>query len=164
MADEAEGRAAVLAAGEEGGGPTEGAGRRFSKHSKDKRPDQPQVVIGMAMTREGVPVRCWTFPGNSADKLIMRTIRDDLAGRCLNRVVWVADSGFNSLANRAYLQRGGGHCVLAERLRRGSQEARTALSRAGRYRRVAGNLEVKEVRLGDGALAERCARGPRSTA
>lgn len=154
-ADEAEGRAALLAAGEEGGGPTEGAGRRFSKHSKDKRPDQPQVVIGMAVTREGVPVRCWTFPGNSSDKLIMRTIRDDLAGWRLNRVVWVADSGFNSLANRAYLQRGGGHYVLAERLRRGSAETRAALSRAGRYRRVAGNLEVKEVRLGDGARAER---------
>ena len=154
-ADEAEGRAAVLAAGEEGGGPTEGAGRRFNKHSKDKRPDQPQVVIGMAVTREGVPVRCWTFPGNSSDQLIMRTIRDDLAGWCLNRVVWVADSGFNSVANRAYLQRGGGHYVLAERLRRGSREARAALARAGRYQRVAGNLEVKEVRLGAGARAER---------
>jgi len=155
MADEAERRAAVAAAGAEGGGPTEGAGRRFSKHSKDKRPDQPQVVIGMAVTREGVPVRCWTFPGNSSDQLIMRTIRDDLAGWRLNRVVWVADSGFNSVAGRAYLKRGGGHYVLAERLRRGSAEARAALSRAGRYRRVAGNLQVKEVRLKDGARAER---------
>jgi hypothetical protein len=153
--DEAEGRAAVAAAGEHGGGPDEAASRRFNQHSKDKRPDQPQVVIGMAVTREGVPVRCWTFPGNSSDKSIMRTIRDDLAGWCLNRVVWVADSGFNSVANRAYLQRGGGHYVLAERLRRGSAEARAALARAGRYRRVAGNLEVKEVRLGDGALAQR---------
>lgn len=45
--------------------------------------------------------------------------------------------------------------MLTERLRRGSAEARAALSRAGRYRRVAGNLEVKEVRLGDGARAER---------
>ncbi len=155
MADEAEGRAAVLAAGEKGGGPIEAAGRRFSRHSKDKRPDQPQVVIGMAVTREGIPVRCWTFPGNSSDKLIMRTIRDDLAGWRLARVVWVADSGFNSVANRAYLQKGGGHYVLAERVRRGSVEARAALSRAGRYRHVAGNLEVKEVRLGDGALAQR---------
>jgi len=100
-------------------------------------------------------VRCWTFPGNASDQLIMRTIRDDLAGWKLNRVVWVADSGFNSVANRAYLQRGGGHYVLAERLRRGSAEARAALSRAGRYREVTGNLAVKEVRLGDGARAQR---------
>ena len=62
--------------------------------------------------------------------------------------MWVADSGFASVANRAYLQRGGGHYVLAERLRSGSVEARAALARAGRYRQVAGNLQVKEVRLG----------------
>jgi len=154
-ADEAEARAAAAATGEAEGGPSEAATRRFSKHSKDKRPDQPQVVIGMAVTREGIPVRCWTFPGNASDQLIMRTIRDDLAGWRLNRVVWVADSGFNSAANRAYLQRGGGHYVLAERLRSGSAEARAALSRAGRYQKVAGNLEVKEVRLGEGARGQR---------
>jgi hypothetical protein len=154
-ADEEEGRAAAALAGEHGGGPREAATRRFSKHSKDKRPDLPQVVIGMAVTREGIPVRCWTFPGNSSDQLIMRAIRDDLAGWKLNRVVWVADSGFASVANRAYLQRGGGHYVLAERLRSGSAEARAAISRAGRYQQVAGNLTVKEVRIGDGARAQR---------
>jgi hypothetical protein len=132
------------------GGPAEAAVRRFSRHSKDKRPDLPQVVIGMAVTREGVPVRCWTFPGTTSDQLIIRTIHDDLAGWKLSRVLWVADRGFSSEANRAYLQRGGGHYVIAERLRNGSAEARAALSRAGRYQQVAGNLEVKEVRLGEG--------------
>jgi transposase len=66
------------------------------------------VVIGMAVTACGVPVRYWTFPGNTSDQVIIRTIKDDLAGWMLNRVVWVADRGFNSVANRAYLQRGGG--------------------------------------------------------
>src|SRR3954464_10855857 len=28
-------------------------------HSKDHRPDLPQVVIGLAVTREGIPVRVW---------------------------------------------------------------------------------------------------------
>jgi Transposase DDE domain len=154
-ADEEEARAAAATLGEADSGPSEAATRRFSRHSKDKRPDLPQVVIGMAVTGEGIPVRCWTFPGNASDQLIMRTIRDDLAGWRLNRVVWVADSGLNSSANRAYLQRGGGHYVLAERSRRGSLEARAALARAGRYQRVAGNLAVKEVRLGDGARGQR---------
>jgi IS4 transposase len=113
------------------------------------------VVIGMAVTREGIPVRCWTFPGNASDQLIMRRVHDDLAGWKLNRVLWVADRGFSSVANRAYLQRGGGHYVLAERLRGGSTETRAALARAGRYQKVAGNLEVKEVRLGEGLRAPR---------
>jgi len=146
--DEAEARAA--AAGEAQGGPEEAATRRFSRHSKDKRADLPQVVIGMAVTREGIPVRCWTFPGNAPDQLIIRTIHDDLAGWKLNRVLWVADRGFASVANRAYLQKGGGHYVIAERLRNGSAAAREALARAGRYREVADNLRVKEVRLGEG--------------
>jgi hypothetical protein len=137
------------------GGPREEATRRFNKHSKDHRPDLPQVVIGMAVTAEGVPVRCWTFSGNTSDQAIIRTIRDDLAGWMLNRVVWVADRGFNSVANRAYLQRGGGHYVVAEKLRNASGEAQAALGRAGRYHVAAGNLRVKEVRVGDGARQQR---------
>ena len=150
--DEVEAQAAAAV---EDGGPSEAALRRFSRHSKDKRPDLPQVVIGMAVTAEGVPVRCWTFPGNSSDQAIIRTIHDDLAGWRLNRVVWVADSGFASVANRAYLQRGGGHYVLAEKLRSASEKVQAVLARAGRYQQVAGNLGVKEIRLGDGARAER---------
>jgi hypothetical protein len=38
--------------------------RRFGK-SKDSRPDLPQIVIGLAVTREGIPVRCWVWPGNT---------------------------------------------------------------------------------------------------
>ena len=139
----------------ENSGPEERATRRFNKHSKDHRPDLPQVVIGMAVTSEGVPVRCWTFPGNTSDQVIIRTIKNDLAGWMLNRVVWVADRGFNSVANRAYLQRGGGHYVVAEKLRHASAEAKEALSRPGRYAHVAGNLSVKEVRVGEGARAQR---------
>jgi len=137
------------------GGPVESATRRFNKHSKDHRPDLPQVVLGMAVTAEGVPVRCWTFPGNTSDQVIIRTIKDDLAGWMLNRVVWVADRGFNSVANRAYLQRGGGHYVVAEKLRSASGEAKEALARPGRYHVAAGNLEVKEVVVGDGERRQR---------
>jgi Transposase DDE domain len=136
-------------------GPQQAARRRFSKHSKDHRPDLPQVVIAMAVTAEGVPVRCWTFPGTASDQRIIRRVRDDLAGWRLHRVVWVADSGFNSAANRAYLQHGGGSWVLAERLRGADAEARQALGRQGRYRSVAGNLRVKEVWVGQGARAQR---------
>jgi transposase len=102
-----------------------------------------------------VPVRCWTFPGNASDQVIIRTIKDDLAGWMLNRVVWVADRGFNSVGNRAYLQRGGGHYVVAEKLRNASGEAKEALARPGRYQVAAGNLQVKEVRVGEGARSQR---------
>lgn len=79
----------------------------------------------------------------------------DLAGWMLNRVVWVCDSSFNSGENRAYLQRGRVHYIVAERVRGGSKEAKDALARAGRYHKVAGNLELKEVRLGSGPRSQR---------
>ncbi len=129
---------------DEAANPAESATRTFG-HSKDFRTDLPQVVIAMAVTRDGVPVRCWTFAGNTADAAIIRTIKDDLAGWNLHRLVWVADRGFASAANRAYLTRGGGHYIHAEKLRHTSTEAAAALARPGRYRTVADNLRVKEV-------------------
>lgn len=65
---------------------------------KDFRADLPQVVILMAVIRDGVPVWCWTFSGNTGDQPIMRTITDDLGGWNLRRLVWVADRGFASAA------------------------------------------------------------------
>jgi hypothetical protein len=129
--------------------PTE-AGTRAFGHSKDHRPDLPQVVIAMAVTRDGVPVRCWSFPGNTADTAIIRTVKDDLGGWGLRRLVWVADRGFASAANRAYLTRGGGHYIHAEKLRHTNTEAAAALARPGRYRTVADNLRVKEVQVAPG--------------
>ncbi len=142
--------------------PVEQATRAFG-HSKDHRGDLPQVVIAMAVTRDGVPVRCWTFPGNENDQRIIRTVKDDLAGWNLHRLVWVADRGFASAANRAYLTRGGGHYIHAEKLRHTNAEAAAALARAGRYKTVADNLRVKEVAVApggdgdgdDGARAQR---------
>jgi len=133
--------------------PAEQGARRFG-HSKDLRTDLPQVVIAMAVTRDGVPVRCWTFPGNTADTSIIRTVTGDLAGWALRRMVWVADRGFASAANRAYLTRGGGHYIHAEKLRHTNAEATAALARPGRYRTVAGNLRVKEVAVAPGGAGD----------
>jgi len=133
--------------------PVESEKRAFG-HSKDFRTDLPQVVIAMAVTRDGVPVRCWTFPGNTADTSIIRTVKDDLAGWNLHRMVWVADRGFASAANRAYLTRGGGHYIHAEKLRNTNGEAAAALARPGRYRTVAGNLRVKEVAVAPGGKGD----------
>jgi len=84
--------------------PTE-AGTRAFGHSKDHRPDLPQVVIAMAVTRDGVAVQCWTFPADTADTAIIRTVKDDLGGWGLRRLVRVADRGFARAANQAYLTR-----------------------------------------------------------
>jgi hypothetical protein len=123
--------------------------------SKDHRDDLPQVVIGMAVTRTGIPIRVWCWPGSQSDQELIRQVKDDLRAWKLGRVVWVADRGFASAENRRYLQRAGGHYILGEKLRGNNKEAQAALSRQGRYHEIAGNLRVKEVRLDDGVMRDR---------
>ncbi|MGH3452677.1 MAG: IS1634 family transposase [Haloechinothrix sp.] len=127
--------------------------RRYG-HSKDHRPDLPQIVIGLAVTREGIPVRVWCWPGNTNDQTVLPEVKDGLRGWRLGRVVTVVDRGFSSDANLAYLQRAGGHWIAGERMRDGSADALEALSRQGRYQSVRDNLRVKEVRV-DGSPGKR---------
>ena len=137
--------------------PSDGAARGFRTygHSKDHRADLPQVVIGLAVTRTGIPIRVWTWPGNANDQALIRQVKEDLRAWRLGRVVWVADRGFDSAQNRRYLQRGGDHYILGEKLRSESAEAKAALARQGRYRAVAGDLEVKEVVIDEGTMRDR---------
>ncbi|MFZ2172691.1 MAG: IS1634 family transposase [Rhodococcus sp. (in: high G+C Gram-positive bacteria)] len=137
--------------------PADGAtvGFRTWGRSKDHRADLPQIVIGMAVTRGGIPVRVWCWPGNTNDSALIRQVKDDLRAWKLTRVVWVGDRGFTSAENRRYLQRAGGHYILGEKLRGGTPEADAALARQGRYHTVAGNLGVKEVVIDDATMRDR---------
>jgi len=135
--------------GAESAAGTREAGFRTWGKSKDHRDDLPQVVIGMAVTRDGIPLRVWCWPGNTSDSALIRQVKDDLRGWTLSKVVWVADRGFTSAENRRYLRKGGNHYIIGERLRSGSAEASAALSRQGRYQDVAENLRVKEVRIAE---------------
>src|SRR3954452_9777763 len=125
------------------------AGFRTWGKSKDSRGDLPQIVIGMAVTRTGIPVRVWSWPGNTTDSALIRQAKADLRDWTLARVVWVGDRGFTSAANRRDLRAGGHGYILGERLRSGSAEAAAALARPGRYQQVADNLQVKEVHIRD---------------
>jgi hypothetical protein len=125
------------------------AGFRTHGKSKDSRDDLPQVIVGMAVTRDGIPVRVWSWPGNTADSGLIRQVKKDLREWTLSKIIWVADRGFTSEQNRRLLMQGGGGYIIGEKLRSGSPEVKAALSRQGRYKTVRDNMQVKEVRLGD---------------
>ena len=133
--------------------PEQGGFRRYG-HSKDHRADLPQIVIGLAVTKEGIPVRCWCWPGNTADQAVLPEVRDGMRDWRLGRVVTVVDRGFSSKENLDYLTRAGGHYIAGERMRSGAPLVEQALSRQGRYKQVRDNLRVKEIRL-DAAPARR---------
>jgi Transposase DDE domain len=135
-------------------GETDGPLRRQG-HSKDHRPDLPQVVIGLAVTREGVPVRVWVWPGNTNDQTVVSEVKSDLVGWRLGRAIYVVDSGFSGQENLRHLRSAGGHYIAGMKLRSGMAQTEQALSRQGRYATVKDNLRVKEVKVGDSDAAER---------
>jgi hypothetical protein len=124
-------------------------------YSKNGRSDAPQIVVGLAVTRNGLPVRSWVFPGNQSDVTTIERVKSDLRGWRLGRCVLVGDAGMNSEQNRRTLSLGGGKYILAARMRAGDEVTHEVLTRPGRYHVVAKNLRVKEVVIGDGEARRR---------
>jgi hypothetical protein len=123
--------------------------------SKNGRSDAPQMVVGLAVTRDGLPVRHWVFPGNTVDVNTVAQVKDDLRGWQLSRCVFVGDAGMVSHENRRKLSESGGKYILCMPMRRGDEVTREVLQRPGRYQRVGDNLRVKEVVVGEGERRRR---------
>jgi hypothetical protein len=80
-------------------------------HNKEGRDGYPQVIIAMAVTRDGMPVRSWVLPGDTADVTTVARIKDDLRAWRLGRCLFVGDAGMYSAENLAALSRGLGHYI-----------------------------------------------------
>jgi hypothetical protein len=124
-------------------------------HSKNGRFDAPLIVVGLAVTRDGFPLRHWIFPGNTVDVTTVAAVKDDLKGWQLSRCVFVGDAGMVSTQNLAALARAGGKYIVCMPIQRGGEVAREVLTRPGRYQEIAENLQVKEVVVGDGERRRR---------
>ncbi|MBA4171018.1 MAG: IS1634 family transposase [Chloroflexi bacterium] len=130
--------------------------RKRSRHSKDSRPDLAQAVIGFAVTRDGIPVRCWVWPGNTVDATVISEVKRDLNAWKLGRIVAVMDTGFNSAANRKILQGAGDAFIIGEKMRLGKDGSPPeALKRPGRYKTLANGLRIKEVIVNKGSVTAR---------
>src|ERR1700681_3176089 len=124
-------------------------------HSKEGRDNQPQVIIALAVTRDGMPVRSWVLPGDTADVTTVTRIKDDLRAWQLGRCVFVGDAAMYSAENLAALTRGLGRYILAVPMRKIKEIETEVLTRPGRYKPVADNLQVKEVVVGEGERRRR---------
>ena len=124
-------------------------------HSKEGRDNQPQVIIALAVTRDGMPVRSWVLPGDTADVATVARIKQDLCAWRLGRCLLVGDAGLYSADNLAALSRGLGRYILAVPMRKLKDIELEVLTRPGRYKQVADNLQVKEVWVGDGERRKR---------
>ncbi|QXJ22635.1 IS1634 family transposase [Actinomadura graeca] len=137
------------AGSEDDADPARSAGFRTYGRSRDDRDDLPQIVIGLAVTRDGIPVRVWCWPGNTTDATLIQQVRSDVREWSPAKIIWVADRDLSPAEGRRALRRNTGSYIIGEKLRPDSPHARAALSCPGRYRPIAANLRVREVRVGD---------------
>lgn len=124
-------------------------------HAKNKRYDAPLVSIGLAVTRDGLPVRSWVFPGNTADVTTVERVKQDLKGWKLGQCIFVGDAGMNSLENRRTLSLANGKYILATKMRSGDDVTRKVIPNEDCYNMVRVNLYVKEVFVGEGENRQR---------
>jgi hypothetical protein len=114
-----------------------------------------QVVVALAVTRDGLPVRSWVFPGNTSDVTTVKQVKADLKGWRLGRALFVADSGMSSEESRKELAKACGRYLLAARAGSVKEVREEVLSRPGRFKKISDNLQAKEVVVGDGARRRR---------
>jgi hypothetical protein len=124
-------------------------------HSKEGRDNDPQVIVALAVTRDGMPVRSWVLPGDTADVTTVQRIKDDLRQMRLGRALFVGDAGLYARANLAELSKGAGRYILATPIGRVKEIKDEVLSRPGRYAEITPNLRAKEVVIGAGERRRR---------
>ena len=88
-------------------------------YSRDHRGDRPQIVIGLLVTSDGIPIAHHVFSGNTADRSTLSEVMADLQARFgVGRIALVADRGLISEENLALIAANGFDHVLATRLHR----------------------------------------------
>jgi hypothetical protein len=88
-------------------------------YSRDHRSDRPQVMIGLLVTGDGIPIAHHVFDGNTRDSTTMGEVMGDLQDRFgVGRIALVADRGLISETNLADVAAAGFDHVIATRLHR----------------------------------------------
>jgi len=129
--------------------------------SKDHRPDLKQMIVGVVLDDNGMPLCCEMWPGNTADVKTLVAVVERIRKRFqVSRFCIVADRGMISLETLKELESPGNEVpyILGTRMRNAKEIKQEVLARAGRYREVhpegktssaPSPLKVKEVWVAD---------------
>ena len=132
---------------DEPGDEPETYGLRQRGYSRDVRPDRKQIVIGLAVDQDGLPIASDVYSGDTSDALTVVPMLERLRALGLKRVAWVADRGMASSLNIASVRAAGLDFILGVRLR-AADDLRSAISADETpYQEASEGLMVKDVRI-----------------
>jgi hypothetical protein len=126
-------------------------------HSKDFRPQLPQVVLGIVLDEQDRPIASFLWPGNTADVTALLPVVERLRSRFgVDRACVVADRGIISAATIAALEAQKIDYILGARERSSTEVRQTVLHDDGAAvpltiprQRGETDLAVKEVKIQD---------------
>lgn len=117
-------------------------------HSKERRQDLKQLIIGILMTKDGIPVAHEVWPGNTADvKSFQELLRTVKSRYKIGKLIWVCDRGMISQENLNLLNEWGQEYIFGVKMRQFSREKRAQLLTRSNLTQVAHNLFVREVEI-----------------
>jgi hypothetical protein len=123
--------------------------------SQHGRADAPQRVLGLAVTRAGLPVRHGVWPGHTVDVSTVAPGTDAVRGWHLSRCVWVGDPGLVSQDPLTQLRQSGGPDIVCLPMRRGAAVTHAVLQRPGRFQQGAEPWRGTAVVVGEGERRRR---------
>jgi len=127
--------------------PEDGSLRRFG-YSKNHREDLTQVILGLLVDREGVPVGFQLFPGNTYEPHTLPLILEKLKTKYhITRVILVADRGIITKDNVGDLRQAKMDFILGMRLWTMSKAWQTKVMDKRQYRSLnkEGTLMIREM-------------------
>lgn len=114
--------------------------------SKARRSDLKQIVVGVAMTKDGIPLSHKTYSGNTNDVSCFSQIIDKFS-EChgAKRVTFVGDRGLISHKNIEHLVSSGYQYILGFKMRTISKQDRAGLLQKADLRKLKKNLEFRDI-------------------
>jgi len=103
-------------------------------YSKDLKFNQPQILLALLVTKQGLPIGYEVFPGSTYEGHTLLPLLERVQKRYeIDKVVFVADSAMFNEANMTLLEEAGYEYVIGARLRSLSQTRKAEILDRSRY-------------------------------
>jgi transposase len=121
--------------------------------SKDHRSDLPQIIVGVLMSKEGIPLAHEVFPGNSNDVSCFKEIINQVSKKYpIGKVILVGDRGMICQKNLDFLHEKNLEYILGYRMRTIPKKDRPWVLTKADLKKIRDDLEWKEVTYNDQRL------------
>jgi len=121
-------------------------------YSKDMKFNQPQVLLGLISTSEGLPIGYELYAGSQYEGKTLKDATEKLKKKYeIDKVVVVADSGLLSQENQDILQREGLDYILGARIKNMSKKIQKRILDKSKYKKLTdeGNELILEIELSE---------------